>query len=313
MGLVPETKQKNMDTATGEYPLVSVVIPVLDAAEDLERCLDALERQTYPDDRYEVVVVDNGSRVPPRKLVSRYRNIRMLSERKRSTHAARNKGIAEARGTVLAFTDADCISVPDWIREGVRVMTGQKADFVGGHVQVVPEDPDRPNCVEILEMRTAFDQRKYIRQMRFAATANVFVRKEVIDHVGLLNGDLKSGADLEFGNRVSAAGYDMRFAPKAEVKHPARRSLRKLLAKHRRVIGGLIDIKKRNGADIRQMLSDIKGDWPLWRDLRESWESGGKYPLTVRIQVVFTLVMVKAVRVLEALRLIMGGRSTWGG
>jgi glycosyltransferase involved in cell wall biosynthesis len=291
-----------------------VVIPVLDAPEDLERCLNALERQTYPENSFEVVVVDNGSRVPPRDLIKRYRNVMMVHERERSAYAARNRGIAEARGPVLAFTDADCIPAPGWIREGLGTMNASNAAFVGGRIEVVPERTGSPTCVEILEMMTAFDQRKYLESMGFAVTANVFVRKEVFEHVGPLNGNLKSGADLEFGNRVKEAGYDMRYSPGAVVRHPARRSFGKLLAKHRRVIGGLVDMKKEKGADTRQMLRDIRGDWPLWRDFKDIWERAAEHSTMDRTRVILALFLVKAVRVIEAIRLIlMRGRSTWGG
>ena len=99
--------------------LVSVIIPVYNDAERLKLCLDALARQTYPGDRYEVIVVDNGSQQDPELVTSRYEQVTLAHEACRGSYAARNTGLALARGDVLAFTNSDCIPAADWIEHGV--------------------------------------------------------------------------------------------------------------------------------------------------------------------------------------------------
>ena len=71
-----------------EAPLVSVVVPAYNEADCIGDCLDALVEQTYPDDRYEVVVVDNGSVGETRRVVRAYPVTLRLEDRIRSSYAA---------------------------------------------------------------------------------------------------------------------------------------------------------------------------------------------------------------------------------
>ena len=91
---------------------VSVIIPVYNDLKLLSTCLECLDRQTYPKTRFEVLVVDNGSDLPVQPIVSRYSNVKLEKESMPGSYAARNRGIAAARGEILAFTDADCRPSP---------------------------------------------------------------------------------------------------------------------------------------------------------------------------------------------------------
>ena len=73
-------------------PRVSVVIPVRDDPDGLRRCLAALDRQTTPE-RFEVVVVDNGSRTDPGPVVARHPRARLVAEPRGGSYAARNRGV----------------------------------------------------------------------------------------------------------------------------------------------------------------------------------------------------------------------------
>src|SRR5918998_5105397 len=100
-------------------PFVSVIVPVYNDQEDLVLCLEALENQTYPKDRYEVVVVDNGSKESIEPVVSRFTCASAAREDRPGTYAARKNGLRLARGEIIAFTDADCIPTPQWLEKGV--------------------------------------------------------------------------------------------------------------------------------------------------------------------------------------------------
>ena len=105
-------------------PLVSVVIPVCDDLRRLKICLEALENQTYPTHSYEVLVVNNNPVEDIEPDIVSFNHVRVICERRRGSYAARNKGILNARGTVLAFTDSDCIPRQDWIenRDAVNLL-----------------------------------------------------------------------------------------------------------------------------------------------------------------------------------------------
>src|SRR5262245_50422661 len=114
-------------------PFISVIIPVYNDTERLRTCLTALADQTYPRDRYEVIVVDNGSTIPPRSLVESFPGFVFAEESKPGSYAARNRGLQIARGDVLAFTDSDCIPDRHWLAAGERELAMHPQNgFVGG-------------------------------------------------------------------------------------------------------------------------------------------------------------------------------------
>ena len=106
------TLRSAVDTpADTHLPTVSVVVPFLTHGERLELCLRALEAQTYPRERYNVLVVDNGG-ILPRDFAARWPSVSVLREDKPGSYAARNRGIGVSRGEIVCFTDADCVPAP---------------------------------------------------------------------------------------------------------------------------------------------------------------------------------------------------------
>lgn len=93
----------------------SVIIPVLNEAFHLRSCLDALQRQRIGRERFEIIVVDNGSTDGTLDVVRGYPDVVLLHEPKADPYLARNRGIAAARGIVLAFTDGDCCADENWL------------------------------------------------------------------------------------------------------------------------------------------------------------------------------------------------------
>ena len=96
---------------------VSVVVPTFNRPAALASCLDALARQDYPADRYEMIVVDDGSAPTEAAAIAetatRHR-VRLVRQENRGPAAARNAGVREAHGAYIAFTDDDCMPAPGW-------------------------------------------------------------------------------------------------------------------------------------------------------------------------------------------------------
>ena len=99
---------------------------------------------------------------------------------------------------------------------------------------------------------------------RFAATANLFVRREVVDDLGGFDASLRSGGDYEFGRRATGAGYRLVYAPEASVVHRPRASLRETWRLHRRLGAGWAALARkgarpalRNDAALRISLGSV--------------------------------------------------------
>lgn len=231
------------DAREGETPFVTVIIPVLESPEGVRLTLEALLRQSYAPHRYEVLVTDNGSRDDTPDVVNAFAEaqpgrVRLLTELdRRSSYAARNVGVEEARGTILAFTDADCVPSPDWIANGVRTLEETGAAYAAGHVRMTFQGTE-PNLWEYYDAVGKMNQRRYMERYGFGATANLFVRRDRMAEHGRFRGDLVSGGDYEFGRRLARAGEIGVYAPDAVVEHPARATARAILKKQRRIVRG---------------------------------------------------------------------------
>ena len=249
-------------------PFVSVIIPVFNDLKGLRRCLGALAQQTYPRSHFEVIVVDNGSadRDDLKTLVTSYAGTLFAEEAIVGSYAARNKGLTLARGEIIAFTDADCIPAPDWLERGVdQLQRHPDCGMVVGKIDVFPENLTNPNLVERYQMVIGFPQEQHLNEHKGGATANVFTRRQVIDHVGPFMHTLKSFGDFEWGHRVYLAGYLQIYDPDVRVQHPARPTWIALRQKTERAAGGLYDyyVKsephglKRNLVFSKLLLSDL--------------------------------------------------------
>jgi GT2 family glycosyltransferase len=240
MSELPQTA-KTADMLPSAECRVSVIIPAYRAMATLGRCLDALAGQCCADIAYEVIIVDNGGNEGLAALLSGYAFARAVTEPMPGSYAARNAGIAAANGEVLAFTDADCVPDPQWLAAGVAALhTASDIGLVGGRIRLMlPDLPEHAWSAAMHYQRyVAFDQRSYIQQKHFAATANMFTTRKVLDDVGGFDQRLYSGGDLEFGNRVARRGHRLVYADDAIVRHEARASLRELIDKARRLAGG---------------------------------------------------------------------------
>ena len=194
-------------------PDVSVVIPARDAAATLPKTLAALAAQTFPRDRFEVIVADDGSADATRALAEASPVVdRVVPVGGRGgPGAARNAGAAQARGAILAFTDADCFPEPAWLERAVAAMG--EADLVQGLVR--PERDPAP-----------FDRTVWVSSPGgLFETANLLVRRDLFAALGGFPAGLRPGGgkemgeDVLFGWAARRSGARVAFAADAVVLH----------------------------------------------------------------------------------------------
>ena len=113
----------------------SVIIPTHNRQLALDRCLRSLKRQVYPPDRFEVIVVDDGSVHPvilDSDLFADGFTVSVMRIANSGPGPARNAGAAVAKGQFLAFTDDDCQPDPLWLLELERQLSADSCRIVGG-------------------------------------------------------------------------------------------------------------------------------------------------------------------------------------
>lgn len=247
-------------------PVASVVIPVLRDWERLKQALAALRAQSVAGDAFEIIVVDNDREAL--REDARPPGVRYLHQPTGHCYAARNAGVAAARGAVIASTDADCLPDREWLASGLRALE-RGADLVGGRVELQSAAP----CAAVTYERIfGFRQRDYVAR-GVSVTANLFVRRAVFERVGPFDGRLVSAGagDFEFCRRAVADGFRLQYAHDAVVRHPARGSFSALRIKARRDAQGAIEafLLQNPGATLGQRLRHVlpyfRPRWGPWR------------------------------------------------
>ena len=298
-------------------PLVSVIIPVYNDGERLRLCLEALAQQTYSCDRFEIIVVDNGSdataNIP--EIVEQFEGVIAEFESTPGSYAARNQGISVAQGEIIAFTDADCIPAPNWIEQGVAYLQGtSNCGLVGGEIEIFWREPSQPSTIELYESILAFRQQDCIEKHHYSVTANLFTFKKVINAVGMFNSQLKSNGDIEWGNRIYAQGYQQVYADDVLVKHPAVYSFGQLRKKVIRYAGGAYDLRhkpeynwlKQNWLFIRAIAFNLMP--PVFFAIN-NYDDPRLKTIPEKLKVILTMTLVRYITILELLRLKLGGIS----
>jgi glycosyltransferase AglE len=217
-------------------PHVTIIIPAYNSEKTINQLLESLLIQSYPKLLIDIIVVDNNSKDNTREIVKKF-PVKLLEENKiQSSYAARNKGIKEARGEVVAFIDSDCIASDKWIEEGIKTLYLKSADLAGGRVEFIYSN--RKSAAEIYDSKTNMQIESNISERGVAKTANLFVRSFVFDKIGLFPYHAKSGGDVYWTSLATKSGLNIAYAADAIVKHPAR-GLKELLKKQLRVGTGL--------------------------------------------------------------------------
>jgi GT2 family glycosyltransferase len=195
---------------------VSVIIPVRNGADSLPALLESLAAQQLDDDRYEVIVVDNGSSDGTAEVAASY-GARVLSEPLPNRSRARNAGARAASADLFAFIDGDCTASPQWLTALLGCRGG--APLVAGPVEIETRIP--PNAIERFEAAWRFDQGNAVKQ-GWAATANLLVERAAFEAVGGLDTTYRHiGEDVDFCLRAGRAGFGLAYCPEAVVRHGA--------------------------------------------------------------------------------------------
>lgn len=294
---------------------VSVIIPVYNDSKRLKLCLEALENQTYSKELYEVIVVDNGSEEDIGSVVSQFIQAKYAYESQPGSYVARNQGILTSKGEILAFTDSDCIPASYWIEKGVSCLVNTcNCGLVAGRINLFLKNPDKPTAVEMFEKNELnFLQEETLKNKHYGVTANIFTFKDVINHVGNFDKTLKSGGDLEWGQRVFAAGYKQVYADDALVDHPARHSFSELRKRITRLVGGKFDRQMAKNPSLIDIIKDMVDTWkPPFRSLYRAWKNENLHGYYQKLQFISVMFFAKYIVITEKFRLYLGGISQRG-
>lgn len=228
-----------------DNPQVSVIVGVLNGSKTIRPCLDSLLKQVPDSPTHEIIVVDNGSTDGTQAIIKEHSGLIFLEEPRRGVASARNKGLNAARGTYVAFTDADCAAAPDWLKKGIKYFEDRHVGIMAGRI----EGGKAHNIVqEWMNARRILDQEWVMRHpfMPSAQTANAWYLLEDLKKVNGFDPALLSNQDGDLCWRIQrATGKKVVFGSDCVVFHHHRESLSEMLKQSmKRTEGNIILAKK---------------------------------------------------------------------
>lgn len=204
---------------------ISIVVPVFNGQATIAACLESLLKQELPRQGLEIIVVDDGSRDGTLAVVSKYPDVRVVSQpRNMGPAAARNRGAQEATGEIILFTDADCVPGANWVAEMTKnFMVDPRVVGVKGVYRTKQRDLTA-RFVQ-LEFEFKYERMKRLETIAFIDTYSAGYRRQTFLACGGFDTGfpVASTEDIELSFRLAAEGYRMVFNPRAYVyhQHPA--------------------------------------------------------------------------------------------
>lgn len=227
-------------------PLVSIVIPVYADPEGIQTTLESAIKQQYSP--FEIIVSVTPASGKTLKIAQKYaakhpKLVRIVEVQKEGRARARNAGIEESKGEIIAFVDADIWMNPNWLDIAVTDLRAKNTDYLACNVVISPTT-ERSRFVEKYDRALSIPVKHYVENYHFAPTAALLLTRDLIEDVGAFDPKLTSSEDREFGNRVYERGYEL-YVSDCEVYHPARKKITEQTQKAIRIGIGMEQLRCR--------------------------------------------------------------------
>lgn len=245
---------------------LSVVVPTYNRRLRLERVLRGLDRQTVGPDEFEVIIVDDGSTDDTRAWLENNRTrayaVNAVTQTNGGPSRARNRGIQEARGTLVLFLDDDVEPTPELLAEHLKSHEREPNVVVMGPMASLEHyaQPWVKWEQEKLEAQySAMERGDWAPTFRQFWTGNASVAREHLLAAGGFNPTYSRAEDIELGRRLHERGLGFRFNPRARGLHHAERSLKAWTAMHRYY--GALEVEIFGGLGEDDLLGVLAGNW----------------------------------------------------
>jgi len=197
---------------------ISVIIPVYNAANTINKTIEAILSQIKSDSAVEVIAVDDGSTYATPDILDTFKQVKTIRQNNSGPACARNSGAKIATGDILVFTDSDTIPDKEWLFQLTRPFEKPEVMATAGTYSIA-----NPNSTlaEIIQKEISDKHAGYGEFIKFGGTYNLAVRRHLFEKIGGFNeGYTKaSGEDNDLCYKILREGYGLKFVPQAIVAH----------------------------------------------------------------------------------------------
>jgi len=248
-------------------PGVTVIVPVRNAQKTIDKCINALHKQDYPQDKLQIIIADNGSTDKTQEIIRSF-PVEMIIEPKTGSYNARNHALPLATGDIIAFTDSDCVADPNWLKSLIGGFTDPQIAGCGGKIEDFSGTGWIQRYSNIHVLRQDQSLAETTRPHPYIIGANMAYRREIFSELGYFDGRFISGGDTDMSWRVQQAGYKIKYIPEAIIHHFHRATVAGLYGQYFRYGIG------RHCLTVKHLkaTSDPKYAYPVRRSLLRGYE-----------------------------------------
>jgi glycosyltransferase involved in cell wall biosynthesis len=207
--------------ASPPVPLFSIIVPTWNRPRELRACLGALAKLDYPESRFEVIVVDDGSEpaLEATDFDGLDGRVTWLRQPNAGPAAARNAGADKAQGQYLAFTDDDCMPAPGWLNGFIRAFKQAPQALVGGcTTNGLPGNIYATASQMIVDAARAYFNATQ-SQLQFFASNNLALPADLYRAMRGFDVSFRTSEDRDFCDRWVGEGHSLVYAPDAVIQH----------------------------------------------------------------------------------------------
>lgn len=213
-----ESLQDGVSAGQGRPMRISIIVPVYNASAWIEECIRGLLNQDYDHRHFEIILVDNNSSDDSKTLIRRHPRLRLVEETVQSAYAARNRGVRESQGDILAFTDSDCVPASNWLSAIASRMRNKQA--VLGSIQPVSAGGAMGLISAYEAARLEYIVKNRRRRAYFAFGGNMAIRRSAFERYGPFH-QVPRGADTLLLQRIASGDGPeaVEWTPNMRVRH----------------------------------------------------------------------------------------------
>jgi mycofactocin system glycosyltransferase len=232
-GFVERLRSASEPLAT--VPNISIVIPVKDRADELERCLSSISVLNYPQEKLQIIVVDDGSSDDSSQVAQQFQALVVPSGGVgRGPAAARNVGALRATGEILAFIDSDCTASREWLNELLPAFNNPSMAAVGGQVDGMCNESavDRyESTMSSLSLGSRERSGSGGNDTFYLPSCNLLVRRSAFRSAGGFKDEMHVGEDVDLTWRLRDNGWTISYIPAGNVLHEHRSSIKSFMSR----------------------------------------------------------------------------------
>lgn len=215
---------------------ISIITPMYNSGQYIGRMIQALKDLDYPQDKIEIIIIDNGSDDDSVKIAKEM-GASCSIMKGASISKMRNAGATKANGEILGFVDSDCIVSSDWAKKAIEFIADD-VGIVGGYYGL----GDSPGWVE----KTWHGLKKDVTgEVSFVSAGNMVIKAKLFIEFGGFDESVETGEDWDFCQRVIGAGHRVVNQPSLHVTHLGNyKSLLGIIKKERWYGRGMFSVLK---------------------------------------------------------------------